>query len=178
MILILVLVIYREYQLFVYFLFFDLRFVLDFFNIFLREEEFFLDFREEVEFFSEDIEFLREDWEFFIEEVEFFKEEVIFDKEVKEFFLVILKFFFFEDFFLFFREFFFGDFSEFRFLFFFSDNDCRLVSGKGCNFVSDFEDCLTGLGRRFKEFLLDAVVGFFIVFRMLLRYCSYCFLSC
>lgn len=173
-----VLAIPREYKLLIHFLLPDLRSVLDFLNTFLREEELFLDFREEVELFSEDTELLREDWEFLIEEVELLKEEAILDKEVKESFLVTLKFSFPEDFLLLFREFSPGDPSELRSSLSSSDNDCRSASGKGCNSVSDSEDCPTGSGRRPKGSSLDVVAGFFTVFRMLLRHCSHCLLSC
>jgi hypothetical protein len=113
-----------------------------------------LDFNEEVELFNEEDELRSEDCEFLSEAVELLSEavellsaEAILDREVSESFLVNLTFSFSEDLLLLLPNTSLGDPSEARLSLSFSDKDCISASGKGCNSVSDSDDCPTGSGR-------------------------------
>lgn len=104
------------------------RSVLDFLKDFLKEDELFLDFKEEVELFSEEDELLSEEWEFRMEEAELLRDDAILDREVRESFLVSLTFSFPADFLMLFREVSPGDPSELRLSLSSSDRDCRSAS--------------------------------------------------
>lgn len=154
-----------------YFLFPDFKSDLDFLDVFLKDEELFFDFNEEVELFNEEDELLRE-------EDELLREEAILDREVREFFLMTFTFSFSRDLLMTFPKISPGDPSEVRFSLSFSDKDCRSASGKGCNSVSDSDDCPIGSGRRPRWSSSNFLNGFFTIFKLLFKHCNHCLLSC